>query len=59
MDYLEEIREDYAESEDDSDIVIVERLLDAEGYVMRIPKELREDTPTIRQPEPHTEHHRA
>ena len=43
MDYLEEIREEYAESEDDSDEVVVERLLDAEGYVIRIPKELQGD----------------
>lgn len=42
-DYYKEIREDYMEDEDDSKETIVARLLDAEGFVIRVPYELRDD----------------
>lgn len=41
-DYYKYIREDYMEDEDDTKEIIVARLLDAQGFVIRIPYELRD-----------------
>ena len=39
---MERIREDYAESEDETDEEVVEKVLKAQGFVIQIPSELRD-----------------